>query len=92
MIKPVFTEKSLAEAKNGKYSFWVGVGMTKSEIKTEISRIFGVHITGIKTVLGKGENKKTQRGMKFSTKAVKKAIVSLKGEEKIDIFEENKKK
>ncbi len=92
MIRPIFTEKSLAEAKNGKYSFWVDKGLTKLAIKTEISRVFGVHVTGVKTVSGKVENRRNLRGVRFLTRPTKKAIISVKDGEKIDIFEESKKK
>ena len=31
-IKPIFTEKSMREAKNGKFSFWVLPSLTKNQI------------------------------------------------------------
>jgi large subunit ribosomal protein L23 len=91
MIKPIFTEKSLSEAKNGKYSFWVGMNDTKTTIKSEVARIFGVRVISINTVLGKSEARRNVKGRKYSTKASKKAVVTVKSGEKIDIFEESKK-
>ena len=91
MIRPVYTEKSLSLAKNGKYSFWVGTGMTKTQIKSEIADLFDVHVQEIKTVTTHSENKRNMRGVKFVKKGNKKAIVTLKGDEKIDVFEESKK-
>ena len=91
MIKPIFTEKSLADAKSGKYNFWVDVRMDKSAIKAEISHIFDVHVSGVKTILRKGEERRNLRGRKFSINSAKKAIVTLKENEKIDIFEQSKK-
>lgn len=91
MLKPVFTEKSLKQAHEGKYSFWVDKNMTKNEIKSEISKLFGVHVLSVKTILVKGENGRNMRGKKYSVKPAKKAIVSLKEKEKIDLFEESKK-
>lgn len=91
MLTPVFTEKSLKMAKEGKYSFWVGTGMDKMGIKSEIAKAFGVHITSIKTISGHPEARRNTKGMRFSTKGTKKAIVTLKEGEKLDIFEENKK-
>jgi len=92
MLKPVFTEKSLKMAKTGKYSFWVGTGMDKMGIKSEIAKAFGVHITNVKTITGHSEARRNTKGQKFSTKGTKKAIVTLKDGEKIDIFEESKSK
>jgi large subunit ribosomal protein L23 len=92
MLKPIFTEKSLESARRGKYSFWVDSSLTKSRIKSEISGLFDVHVTSIKTVLGKSESRRNLKGRRFTTKTTKKAVVTLKEGEKIDIFEETKKK
>jgi large subunit ribosomal protein L23 len=92
MLKPVFTEKSLKQARDGKYTFWVGMGMEKPKIKADIAKAFGVHVTGVKTVVGHSESRRNTKGQKFLTKGVKKAIVTLKSGEKIDIFEETKSK
>jgi large subunit ribosomal protein L23 len=91
MLKPVFTEKSLKMAKTGKYSFWVGMDMNKTGIKSEITNAFGVHVTSVKTMVGGSEARRNTKGQKFSTKGTKKAIVTLKEGEKLDVFEENKK-
>lgn len=91
MIKPVFTEKSLNLAKQGKYTFWVAKSDTKPSIKAEVAKMFGVHVLTIKTVTTKGESKRNVRGKKLLMLGAKKAIVTLKDKEKIDIFEETKK-
>lgn len=90
MIKPVFTEKSLNLANLGKYVFWVGKNDTKPQIKSEVSKIFGVSVKEIKTLNGKSEKGRNARGRKFVKKATKKAIVTLKKGEKIDIYEKTK--
>jgi len=92
MIKPVFTEKSTRLAKEGKYTFLVGVGDTKSGLKVLISRLFDVHVKTIKTLKTGGEVKRNNRGQNVSRFSTKKAIVTLKKGEKIDLFEEKKKK
>jgi large subunit ribosomal protein L23 len=91
MLKPVFTEKSLKLAKQGKYSFWVEKDSGKPTIKSEIAAMFGVHVTGIKTINGHNESRRSAKGQKFTTKSNKKAIVTIKDGEKIDVFEESKK-
>lgn len=91
MIKPIFTEKSLKLAKEGRYSFRVGRVENKSTIKAEIAKLFGVHVVSIRTINVKGETGRNMRGTKYSTVTQKKAIVTLKDKEKIDIFEESKK-
>ncbi len=91
MIKPVFTEKSLRLAKLGKYSFWVERMDSKSGIKNEVNKLFGVHVNEIKTITTHGEAKRNNRGMQVAVMPTKKAIVTLKNGEKIEIFEEPKK-
>lgn len=91
MIKPVFTEKSLKLAKLGKYSFWVEAGMNKPQIKALINKLLGVHVVTIKTVSSGSEAGRNAKGRKFLKLATKKAIVTLKEKEKIDLFEEGKK-
>jgi large subunit ribosomal protein L23 len=91
MFKPIFTEKSTKMAKLGKYSFWVDPNDDKMGLKSKIGKLFGVHVTSIKTIKKAGEKGRTARGKKFNKLASKKAIVTIKDGEKIDIFEESKK-
>jgi len=74
--KPIFTEKSAADSKKGKYTFWVGNGASKSQIKSEIGQAFNVDVVKVRTL-------KIQGG--------KKAIVELKEGQKLDIYEKSKK-
>ena len=91
MIKPIFTEKSLKAAKLGNYTFRVEPRMDKKKIAAEGAEIFGVTVTGVRTIKTGGEKGRNARGRNFSVKASKKAIITLKEGEKIDIFEEGKK-
>lgn len=91
IITPVFTEKSLQMSKEGKYSFWVPRTADKLSLKSEIAKIFGVHVLTIKTISVPGEAKRNAKGKKVRVLALKKAIVTLKDGEKIDLFEETKK-
>lgn len=91
MLKPIFTEKSLREAKNGSYTFKVPVTMNKKQIAAKIAQLFGVKVIDVRTAKTGPEKGKNARGRKFSTVSVKKAIVTLKSGDKIDVFEEGKK-
>ncbi|KKR44951.1 MAG: 50S ribosomal protein L23, large subunit ribosomal protein L23 [Microgenomates group bacterium GW2011_GWC1_41_20] len=90
-MKPIFTEKSLREAKLGNYTFQVSPTMDKKQIAAKIAQLFGVKVVGVRTTRTGSEKGKNARGKKFSIGAVKKAIVILKSGDKIDIFEEGKK-
>ncbi len=92
MIKPVFTEKSTRLAREGQYTFIVDPGSDKTGLKVLISKLFNVHVKRIRTVKIGGEVRKNAKGHSIAKLAYKKAIVTLKEGEKIDIFEEKKKK
>jgi len=91
MLKPVFTEKSLKFAKEGKYTFWVDGSADKAGIKSEIARTFGVKVIRIRTIKVGNEVGRNAKGNKFVKIGGKKAVVTLKDGDKIDIFEETKK-
>lgn len=75
IIKPHLTEKSLALAAKGYYSFAVVKSARKEEIKSAVCALYNVHVHEVRTV----------------TKAPwKKAIVRLAAGETIDAFETTK--
>lgn len=77
MLKPVQTEKAMNMGKIGKYTFFVDGSWVKGRIKSEIARAFKVDVISVKTINSNG---------------VKKAIVTLKKDQKIEAFEEKKQK
>ena len=91
MIKPVFTEKSMRLASQGKYTFLVETSSDKAGLKDLISKLFKVHVKTIRTLKTGGEIKRNSKGVKVHKLNTKKAIVTLKEGEKIDLFEEKKK-
>jgi ribosomal protein L23 len=91
-IKPIFTEKSFKEAKNGRYTFLVPFTLNKEEIKKIINSLFSVHVKHVSTVNYRGGFARNSRGGVKRVLARKKAIVTLSEKEKIDLFEEEKGK
>mgnify|MGYP001560854272 FL=1 len=91
-VTPILTEKSLNVAKEGKYTFVVDVGLNKLEISKLINSIYEVHVKSVRTLNYKVGGKRNAKGRKVSIKAVKKAIVTLGKDEKIDAFEVKKGK
>ncbi|MCH2183198.1 MAG: 50S ribosomal protein L23 [Mariniblastus sp.] len=86
ILKPVVTEKGMfqSEAFN-QYTFKVNPASTKEDIKNAIEKLFEVSVEKVATQTRKGK----PRRYKFTygrTKAWKKAIVKLKGDDKIDFF------
>ena len=90
-LKPVLTEKSMDEAKKGNYTFFVERNMNKRQIRKMIEEIFEVSVVKVRTMNVAGEVKRTNMGKKRIIKPKKKAIVTLEGKDKIDLFGEVKK-
>jgi len=92
LIKPLFTEKvTKSNTEQNKYGFIVAVEANKIEIAKAISKKFNVTVTSINTAVNKGKTKTqlTKRGRFVgNTAKFKKAFVSLKAGDKIDLFEQ----
>lgn len=86
-IKPVLTEKSMGAAKAGQYTFLVPVLYSKYQIRRAVSELFGVHVVRVRTENKAGRVRTTLMRKKISVKPQKKAIVTLRDKEKIDLFE-----
>ena len=87
---PIFTEKSMNQAKNGMYSFWVLPTYAKGQIKKFLEDTLEIKIAKILTQNYKKIVVRTARGTRKTVKAMKKVLITLKSG-KIDMFEESKK-
>ena len=92
LIKPLITENMTnLTANKGQYGFIVSKRANKIEIKKAIEKRFNVHVIDVRTINYKGKPKSllTRRG-RFSgrTSSYKKAIVTLKKGETIELFEQ----
>jgi len=88
---PIFTEKSMDQAKNGKYSFWVLPGYTKGQIKKFLESALEVKIATILTQNYKKMKVSTLRGTRKTIKAMKKVLITLKSG-KVEMFDTETKK
>jgi large subunit ribosomal protein L23 len=84
--KPLISEKStfLANARNA-YSFEVARTADKPSIKKAIEALYNVKVLEVRTVRQAGKPRRTRSGYK-TTPEVKKAIVTLHADQKIDLF------
>ncbi|MEI7811433.1 MAG: 50S ribosomal protein L23 [Ignavibacteria bacterium] len=94
LIQPLLTEKmnSLVETQN-KYGFIVDYNSNKIEISKSVEMKFNVKVIGVNTIRYAGKSKtQFRKGGRFTgnTARFKKAIVTLKNGDKIDLFEEVK--
>ena len=84
IISPNVTEKSTFLSEFNKIVFRVNKGASKNSIKKSIEKIFKVNVVKINTINLKGKTKLV-RGKKSTKSGYKKAIVTLKKGQSIDL-------
>ena len=84
IISPLVTEKSTNLSEQNKIIFKVNSKANKKNLKLNIEKIFKVNVTKI-NIINKKTRIKTTRGKKVRVKGYKKAIVTLKKGQNIDL-------
>lgn len=84
---PLLTEKSMAGADSGKYTFRVSKNANKIDIARAIEQLFKVEVASVNTMVVKGKKKRLGRYPEGKTPDWKKAVVTLKPGQKIEVFE-----
>lgn len=82
--RPVVTEKSTMALEHNKVVFRVAQNATKERIKQAVEGLFGVTVTSVNTINIQGKNKRF-RGHAGKRSDIKKAIVTLKQGDSIDL-------
>jgi len=84
---PLITEKNTAlQAPQGKYAFEVAAGANKEQIKQAVEKAFKVSVTRVNVMTMRGKRRRARGGWVMSP-SWKKAIVTLKPGDKIELFE-----
>lgn len=86
---PVVSEKSISQGAVNKYTFEVNKDATKSQVKGAIKSLFKVEVTDVNITNIKGKPK-TYKRIKGTRADQKKAVVTLKPGQRINLFEEAK--
>ena len=84
IVSPVITEKATTLSEFNKMVFKVHKGASKKSIKKSIEKIFKVNVIKINTINLRGKTKLV-KGKKSSRPGYKKAIVTLKKGQSIDL-------
>ena len=84
IISPTITEKATSLSEFNKVVFKVSKSASKKSIKKSIEKIFKVNVIKINTINLKGKNK-IVRNRKSKTPGYKKAIITLKKGQSIDL-------
>lgn len=86
LIRPIVTEKSTALMEQGKYTFRVPLAATKIQIRQAVEQIFKVKVQAVHTMRYEGKLKRMGR-TQGRRSDWKKAVVTLKPGEAIELFE-----
>lgn len=86
LVRPIVTEKSTALMEQGKYTFRVPLAATKIQIRQAVEQIFKVKVQAVNTMRYEGKLKRMGR-TQGRRSDWKKAIVTLKPGEAIELFE-----
>jgi large subunit ribosomal protein L23 len=88
IVRPVVTEKSSAAyQERGEYTFEVHPEATKPAIRQAIEALFGVKVTGVWTSQQRGKPRRVGQTAAGLRPRWKKAIVTLRDGDTLDIFE-----
>jgi large subunit ribosomal protein L23 len=92
ILKPILTEKmNTVTEKYNRYGFIVNKDASKAEIKSAIEKLYGVAVASVNTMNyggGKAKTKFTNKGVIYQkNEAFKKAIVTVKEGDAIDLYE-----
>ncbi len=87
IIKPIITEASMDDLRNGKYTFQVAKTANKIEVKDAVEEIFGVKVAKVNTMHVRGRKRRMGK-YEGTTPDWKKAIVTLaEGSKTIAFFD-----
>ncbi|MES2096371.1 MAG: 50S ribosomal protein L23 [Pseudomonadota bacterium] len=84
IVAPHITEKSTMMSEHNAVVFRVANDATKPEIKAAVEALFNVSVTNVNTIVQKGKTKKW-KGTPYTKSDIKKAIVTLKDGQSIDV-------
>jgi large subunit ribosomal protein L23 len=90
LVRPVVSEKSYALMEDGAYIFVVAPDATKVDVRQAVERVFGVRVKSVNTLNRKGKRRRNRKSNTFGNRSsTKRAIVTLAGGDKIDLFEKS---
>ncbi|MEL7128658.1 MAG: 50S ribosomal protein L23 [Pseudomonadota bacterium] len=84
ILAPHITEKATLVAEDGKYIFKVAIDANKAAIKDAVEALFKVKVSKVNTIKVKGKTKRF-RGTMGRRPDWKKAIVTLEGDQALDV-------
>jgi large subunit ribosomal protein L23 len=88
ILRPVVSEKSYALIDQGAYVFIVHPDANRTQVRQAVESIFGVKVAKVNVLNRKGKRKRNRRQPTLGKRPdTKRAIVTLAGDDRIDLFE-----
>ncbi|MXZ92004.1 MAG: 50S ribosomal protein L23 [Chloroflexi bacterium] len=86
LLRPTITEKSTLLHEDGQYTFQVAPRANKTLVKQAVEQNFGVKVVSVNITVNRGKRKRY--GPRFKKQPdVKKAVVTLRPGDRIDLIE-----
>ena len=86
IVRPLITEKAAAARADGVYAFEVRREASKPEIARAVEEAFKVKVTAVRTMNRTGKRKRLRTAAYGRTPDWKKAVVTLKEGQRIDVL------
>jgi large subunit ribosomal protein L23 len=88
LLRPIVSEKSYALMEDGVYIFAIAPDATKIDVRHAVETAFGVRVAKVNTLNRKGKRRRNRRTNTVGTRpSTKRAVVTLAGGDRIDLFE-----
>ena len=87
LVRPVISEKSVAETERNNYTFAVGRDANKLQIREAVEAEFKVTVIGVRVMWVKPKQKRRGRRQMGTVPGWRKAIVTIAAGQKIELFE-----
>jgi large subunit ribosomal protein L23 len=88
LIRPIISEKNTMLSEQGKYSFEVSHRANKIMVRRAVEELFKVSVTTVNVMHVAGKRRRSPRSRTYGvTRSWKKAIVSLREGQRIELFE-----
>jgi large subunit ribosomal protein L23 len=87
LIRPVISEKSVAETERNNYTFAVARDANKFQIKAAVETEFKVDVLGVRVMTVKPKEKRRGRRTPGMVPGWRKAVVTIAPGQKIELFE-----
>lgn len=87
LVRPVISEKSVAQTERNTYTFAVGRDSNKFQIKAAVEAEFKVSVLGVRVMWVKPKQKRRGRRTMGTVPGWRKAVVTVAPGDKIELFE-----